>query len=248
MKKKIEFNVDKDVKEKIPNGQLVIGDKNIGSDSDACDPKDIPSDVNGKIALIQRGTCNFADKANNLAKAGAIGAIIYNNKKDEAFTPISDGSNIPTIGIAQEVGQEILAEIKNKSQQSEVKVTFSDDTRVLPVPSGNTVSSFSSVGPSYELDARPGIAGIGGNVLSTLPRQSGSWGVLSGTSMATPAVAGTVALYLRAWNDKNGPEKKPMPRFILEQFQNYAYKAPHSNGEKNVDSPNRQGAGLVQSK
>ena len=240
--------MDKGAKENIPSGQLVIGDKNIGSESDACDLTNIPSDVNGKVALIQRGTCNFADKANNLAKAGAIGAIIYNNKKDEAFTPISDGSNIPTIGIAQEVGQEILVEIKNKSQPSEVRVTFSDGIRVLPAPSGNTVSSFSSVGPAYELDVRPGITGIGGNVLSTLPRQTGSWGVLSGTSMATPAVAGTVALYLRAWKDKNGPEKKPAPRFILEQFQNYAYKAPHSNGENGIDSPNRQGAGLVQSK
>ncbi|KAI7848222.1 peptidase S8/S53 domain-containing protein [Circinella umbellata] len=241
-----KFNVEEAAKKKMPNGQLVIGDKNIGSDTDACDPKTIPSDVNGKIALIRRGTCNFSDKANNLAKAGAIGVIVYNNIKDETLNPLTNGSNIPIIGITQEVGQEILTEFEMKRPELVVNVTFSDETRVLPQLTGNTVSSFSSIGPAYELDVRPSIGGVGGNILSTLPRQSGNWGVLSGTSMATPAVAGTVALYLRAWKDKNGPENKPSPAFILEHFQNYAHKAPNRNGENNVDSPNRQGAGLVQ--
>ncbi|MDF5864919.1 hypothetical protein P4113_20805 [Pseudomonas aeruginosa] len=32
----------------------------------------------GSIALIQRGTCNFEQKAENAAAAGAAGVIIFN--------------------------------------------------------------------------------------------------------------------------------------------------------------------------
>jgi hypothetical protein len=36
----------------------------------------------GNIALIQRGACSFQLKAENAAKAGAVGAIIFNQGDD----------------------------------------------------------------------------------------------------------------------------------------------------------------------
>lgn len=36
----------------------------------------------GNIALIQRGGCSFQLKAENAAKAGAVGAIIFNQGDD----------------------------------------------------------------------------------------------------------------------------------------------------------------------
>lgn len=42
-------------------------------------PTDFPSSVSGKIALIERGTLKFAQKAKNAKAAGAIAAIVYNN-------------------------------------------------------------------------------------------------------------------------------------------------------------------------
>jgi serine protease len=42
-------------------------------------PSDFPSSVSGKIALIQRGTLTFAQKAKNAKAAGAIAVIVYNN-------------------------------------------------------------------------------------------------------------------------------------------------------------------------
>jgi hypothetical protein len=42
--------------------------------------------VSGKIAIIDRGTCNFTDKVLNAQLAGAIGAIVANNAGDGVFS------------------------------------------------------------------------------------------------------------------------------------------------------------------
>ncbi|KAI8147340.1 peptidase S8/S53 domain-containing protein [Fennellomyces sp. T-0311] len=222
----------------IPSAQIVAGDVNVSSATDACDPKNIPSTVKGKLALVQRGTCTFDDKAINLQQAGAIGVVIYNTNGQGALGISVPTAKVPTVGIAHDTGIAILSAIQN----SQVTLTFSKEQVVSPVPSGNTVSSFSSIGASYEIDVKPNIAGVGGYIYSTLPRQFGSWGMMSGTSMATPYVAGATALYLKAMEGN----AKPTPEYILEQFQNYAYQAPHANNEINVDTPYRQGAGLIQ--
>ncbi|KAI8147343.1 peptidase S8/S53 domain-containing protein [Fennellomyces sp. T-0311] len=117
-----------------------------------------------------------------------------------------------------------------------------DGHEIIAVPTDNLVSSFSSIGASSEIDLTPNIAGIGGYVYSTLPRAAGSWGILSGTSMAAPYVAGSVALYLKSLEGIS----KPTPAYILEQFQNYAYQTFNAPGQSNIDSPYRQGAGLIQ--
>lgn len=63
--------------------------------------------------------------------------------------------------------------------------------------------------------------------------------------MATPYVAGAVALYLKQAQKNHDLSTKP--KFITEQFQHYAYKAPNVN-VAGVDSPLAQGAGLIQGK
>jgi PKD repeat protein len=53
-----------------PNGPLT---------TDACSPLTNPSAVAGKIALADRGTCNFTQKASNVQAAGAIGLVVANS-------------------------------------------------------------------------------------------------------------------------------------------------------------------------
>jgi len=54
--------------------------------SHGCSPITNPKDVQGKIALLYRGECMFAKKVLNAEIAGAIGAIVIDNKKDSRLT------------------------------------------------------------------------------------------------------------------------------------------------------------------
>ena len=61
------------------------------------------------------------------------------------------------------------------------------------------ISSFSSWGPTAELGLKPDLSAPGGLIRSTWPvQQFGGHNVISGTSMATPHVAGAAAVLLSA--------------------------------------------------
>jgi Zn-dependent M28 family amino/carboxypeptidase len=68
--------------------------------------------VTGKIALIQRGSCSFAQKQQAAAEAGAIGAIIYNNTDGDLNGTLGDpaSAKIPTGGITQANGNALAAQ------------------------------------------------------------------------------------------------------------------------------------------
>jgi extracellular elastinolytic metalloproteinase len=53
--------------------------------SDGCEAS--VTSLAGKIALVDRGTCNFTVKVLNAQKAGAVGVVIINNAPSGAFAP-----------------------------------------------------------------------------------------------------------------------------------------------------------------
>jgi hypothetical protein len=79
--------------------------------TDGCTALTNPEEVAGKIALIDRGTCEFGTKAANAQAADAIGVIIVNNSAGlmDPMGPGFHGSTvvIPVLSITQEAGARI---------------------------------------------------------------------------------------------------------------------------------------------
>lgn len=217
------------------DGELVFATEDQDDTSAACDPDQILPTVKGKIAMIPRGNCGYLPKAKNAAAAGAIGVVFIGSTNTLGPLSVKDAP-IPCIMVSLKDGQALLSALKSRV----VKISMNKMGHPYPVTNGGLTSKTTSVGPTAELDFKPDIAAVGGTVFSTLPRYLKSWGIMSGTSMATPYVSGSIALYLVA----KGKQKDSI-KYIQEQFQNYAIpsKAIESS---DLDIPIRIGAGLIQ--
>ncbi len=66
-------------------GALAVYNDGTGVTSDGCEVATVA--LTGKIAIVDRGTCNFTVKVLNAQKAGAVGVIIANNDGSAAFAP-----------------------------------------------------------------------------------------------------------------------------------------------------------------
>ncbi|MBP9038672.1 MAG: S8 family serine peptidase, partial [Candidatus Syntrophosphaera sp.] len=149
-------------------------------------------DVKGKIAIVMRGpkegrSINLREKVDNAMGAGAKAIIIYNHTPAELIAPVIYGNNedpnsvqlIPTVFITKEDGELLLSLIDNN-----LKLEFEDG-------GGVSISDFSSMGPTVDACFKPEISAPGSSIFSTVP---GGYGIASGTSMASPMIAGLAAL------------------------------------------------------
>ena len=147
-------------------------------------------DIEGKIALVRRGSNTFEEKAIIAEAQGAAGIIVYNNVSGDIKMNVGD-AKLACCSISQDDG-EMLAALGSG------KLTISREQT-----SGPFMSDFSSWGPSPDLSIKPEITAHGGNILSSIT--GGSYDRISGTSMACPNLAGVVIL-LRQYVVENFPE------------------------------------------
>lgn len=83
------------------------------SSSSGCEPEDFSGFTAGNIALMQRGTCDFAVKVQNAEDAGAIGAIIFNEGQEgrqdllQGTLGAESAATIPAIGTTFALGEEL---------------------------------------------------------------------------------------------------------------------------------------------
>ncbi|MBK8497256.1 MAG: T9SS type A sorting domain-containing protein [Flavobacteriales bacterium] len=90
-------------------GDLVLAYDGSSADSLCCSSIANPGAVNGRIALLYRGSCEYALKAKHAQDAGAIAVIIINNVAGAAPVPMGAGSqgqlvNIPVFQIRAQDG------------------------------------------------------------------------------------------------------------------------------------------------
>ncbi|CAE7131314.1 unnamed protein product, partial [Rhizoctonia solani] len=83
--------------------------------SAGCTPADFSGvDVKGKIALIQRGACNFAIKTTNAKAAGAVGVVIYNNAEGVISGTLgapNATAYAPVGGITKAAGEQLIQQL-----------------------------------------------------------------------------------------------------------------------------------------
>jgi minor extracellular serine protease Vpr len=197
----------------------------------------------GKAVLIRRGTCTFYVKALNAQAAGASAVILYNNAPGILSATVvgTPQITIPVEAVDQGDGNQIWNQVTSAAGAS---LTWTTEITSVQNGTGNLISSFSSYGPSPDLNLKPDIGAPGGSIYSTLPLEQGGHGSMSGTSMSSPHVAGAVALLLEA-RPKNLRELGPQR--VLGILQNSAKPHPWSGnpGAGLLDNVHRQGAGML---
>lgn len=194
-------------------------------------------DVTGKLALIQRGSLTFSEKIANAFHHGAVGALVYNNVEGTNLGMAIDGDakKIPSVFISKHYG-ELL-------KSGSYKIVFNDKLANRPSPAADQLSDFSSWGVTTDGQLKPDVTAPGGNIFSSL--NDNTYGDMSGTSMASPHVAGVAAL-VKEYLVKNHPELTPEQVSATVKALIMSTAKPHVNKETGVyTSPRQQGAGVI---
>ncbi|KAJ1982935.1 hypothetical protein H4R35_000061 [Dimargaris xerosporica] len=157
------------------------------------------TDLIGKVVVTSYGSCTSDMKIINALRRGALGIIVFNTDDTvrSISQPMPKGTMATSIGYHH--GLTLMKLIMEADKKGE-EVTVDSDAagHVLTAPAPGQLSSFSSKGPGLRLEIKPEIAAPGYEINSALSVGPRTYGVASGTSMASPHVAGGLALLLQA--------------------------------------------------
>ncbi|KAM7188577.1 minor extracellular protease [Rhypophila sp. PSN 637] len=215
--------------------------------ANGCDPyPDSTPDLSGYIVLVRRGTCTFVQKITNARAKGARYVLFYNNVVGTtAVSGVVEGVR----GVAMVTADQGAQFIKMLQAGSKVVPTFTDPETAPKflanfdnILSAGFASTYTSWGPTFEVDVKPQFSAPGGMILATYPRALGAYAVLSGTSMACPLAAAVYALLINA-------RKTSDPKTLENLLSSTAHPNLFQDGRTAypVLAPvAQQGAGLIQ--
>lgn len=211
-------------------------------------------DVEGKIAFISRGVSTFYDKATIAVQHGAIATVIYNNVDGSMGMDMTDYyESAPAISITKADAAKIRA-LADELTSDIDETYYGGKLRVngtVSLVEGDkesfVMSYFSSWGSTGDLAMKPEITAPGGSIYSVKGSEEATdkYKLNSGTSMATPQVAGVTAAigqYIRAnkLTEKFGHSSRQIAQSLL-----MATAVPLKDDNGNYYPLLQQGAGLV---
>ncbi|CAI5502950.1 unnamed protein product [Closterium sp. Naga37s-1] len=196
------------------DGRSAPGDVASLDEAELCFPGCLdPAKVAGKIVMCLRGGVYLFEKARVVAAAGGLGVIFVNDPtgSSDVYSSVSEAT-IPTVHLTAAQGAVIRTYIKKTKQPTAAMAAdcvFGKSTISPPA-----VAAFSSTGPPLDPMAdsvpggpindilKPDILSPGVELWSAVAgdindKMKPAFDLLSGTSMATPLVAGVAALLVQ---------------------------------------------------
>jgi len=167
-----------------------------------------PAIVTGKIVICDRGVNARVEKSQVVADAGGVGMVLVNVSPAGV---VADIHSIPTVHLESNYRDDLLAYADTVDPTA--SILAGDNTGSL-APTPPAIAGFSSRGPSLAASGdllKPDIAAPGVDINAATSPEGGigngnDFGIISGTSMASPHIAGLAALIIQkhpAW----GPMK-----------------------------------------
>ena len=218
-------------------------------------------DVTGKVVFVQRGGISFYVKGENAVNAGAIATVVYNNAAGVINMDLSDYTKTaPCVSITMADGLAIWDASTKAEDESYATGSMTINKGISSVVYGSdhyTMSSFSSWGVPGSLELKPEITAPGGSIYSVNGAHNGegahtshtAYETMSGTSMASPQVAGMAAVmgqYIREnkLDEKTGLDARALINSLLMSTAT-PLKGYDDNAGEYIYSVMNQGAGLA---
>ncbi|PGS49638.1 S8 family serine peptidase [Bacillus sp. AFS041924] len=204
----------------------------------------VGKDVTGKIVVFKPNTSysTYASMQSQAKKRGAKAVILVPATNMVDFPYVNFGSDLTPAATTSKAAGNALIDKLTSGQVVKMKLTKGT---WLENPARDTMSYFSSYGAPTTLDFKPELSAPGGKIYSTTP--GNEYEVMSGTSMATPHVAGGAALILQSMYEKGLTHSEDTALKAKIALMNTAKVVmdPKTNNEIPY-SPRIQGSGLMQ--
>jgi subtilisin family serine protease len=195
-----------------------------------------PAKATGKVVQCDRGVVDRIAKSFEVKRAGGVGMVMTNTSPNSLN---GDYHPIPSVHVSHEDRQPILDYIASAGAAATAKIVPLTAAELAAAPHVPEIAAFSSRGPSTTTDGdilKPDIAAPGVDVIAAVapPFHFGrAWDLISGTSMASPHIAGIGALM-----------KQAHPTWLPSEIKS-ALMTTTRDTVSSADDPFAQGAGFV---